>query len=38
MIDFDFYFESNLSYGLRPIPPSKVSVSPDIYLKSGEAS
>mgnify|MGYP006968744249 CR=1 FL=1 len=25
-------------YGLCPIPPSSVSVSPDIYLKSGEAS
>lgn len=27
-----------LSYGLKPIPPSKVSVSPVKYLKSGCAS
>ena len=28
----------DLNYGRRPIPPSRVSVSPFIYLKSGEAS
>ncbi len=27
-----------LNYGRRPIPPSKVIVSPDIYLRSGLAS
>lgn len=26
------------NYGLSPIPPSRVKVSPVIYLKSGEAS
>ena len=40
-VGIDVYKRQILSrscYGLNPIPPSKVSVSPFIYLKSGEVN
>ena len=33
-----FFAKKKVTYGLRPMPPSRVMVSPDINLKSGEAS
>ncbi len=33
-----FYYSVNDYYGRCPRPPSRVSVSPVIYLKSGDAS